>query len=314
MNAAPLGSVPANPRPEGGEAVFLYRDDICLRAARWPVPDGVPPKGTMLLLHGRTEFVEKYYEVITDLRTRGYAVFTFDWRGQGLSSRELDDPLRGYISDFQHYLEDMHFILQSDFTRDLAGPVYMLSHSMGGNIGLRYLHDYPGRVEKAVFCAPMLGIGPRSAQPALRTLTTGAVMLGRAKQEPFISKPGNPAEEPFSANTVTSSEPRFERTKDTIRAEPRLGLSGLSWQWMTSAFRSMDMNWRRDFLEGMKTPSLIIGAGDERIVDPTCAERFAALSPVTDVTIIEGGMHELLMEQDVYREQFFAAMDEFLAR
>jgi alpha-beta hydrolase superfamily lysophospholipase len=62
-----------------------------LRAARFEAAPDVPARGTCVLLNGQTEFIEKYFEVIDELRGRGFAVATMDWRGQGGSGRMTED-------------------------------------------------------------------------------------------------------------------------------------------------------------------------------------------------------------------------------
>ena len=62
-----------------------------LRAARFPAAPDVPARGVCVLLNGQTEFIEKYFEVIDELRGRGFAVATMDWRGQGGSTRMTED-------------------------------------------------------------------------------------------------------------------------------------------------------------------------------------------------------------------------------
>jgi len=52
-------------------------------------------KGTVCVFGGRGEFIEKYFETIGELRRRGFAVATMDWRGQGRSSRQLPDARKG---------------------------------------------------------------------------------------------------------------------------------------------------------------------------------------------------------------------------
>src|SRR5581483_5466696 len=81
-----LVSIPANPVPDGAIAgAIKTRDGVTLRFARWLPPPG--RKGTVCIFPGRTEFIEKYFEVVRDLRTRGFAVAILDWRGQGGSQR-----------------------------------------------------------------------------------------------------------------------------------------------------------------------------------------------------------------------------------
>ena len=47
---------------------------VRLRAANWPRGD----RGCVLLLHGRTEFIEKYLETAAALQARGFALWTLD--------------------------------------------------------------------------------------------------------------------------------------------------------------------------------------------------------------------------------------------
>src|SRR5579872_3252957 len=94
-----LVSIPANPVPEGAVTGILKTPDgVSLRFARWHPPRN--RKGTLCLLPGRTEFIDKYFEVVNDARERGFAVAMIDWRGQGLSDRLLRDPRKGHIRDF----------------------------------------------------------------------------------------------------------------------------------------------------------------------------------------------------------------------
>src|SRR5215207_6507235 len=94
-----LISIPANPAPEDVVTGMLKaRDGVSIRFARWPPPPG--RKGTVCLFQGRAEFIEKYFETVRDLRARGFAVATLDWRGQGLSERALRNRRKGYVRTF----------------------------------------------------------------------------------------------------------------------------------------------------------------------------------------------------------------------
>ena len=94
-----LTSIPANPVPDGAFVSTVSKPDGReLRFARFSPPPG--RKGTVCLFQGRSEFIEKYFEVVRDLQARGFAVATLDWRGQGLSERALSDPRKGYVWNF----------------------------------------------------------------------------------------------------------------------------------------------------------------------------------------------------------------------
>ena len=69
------------------EPVPIKAVGATLRAARFRGRPDVAAARVCVLLNGQTEFIEKYFEVIDELRGRGFAVATMDWRGQGGSSR-----------------------------------------------------------------------------------------------------------------------------------------------------------------------------------------------------------------------------------
>ena len=138
---------------------FLAAGATRLRVARFAA-DG---PGACLLLNGQTEFIEKYFEVIDELRARGFSVVTFDWRGQGGSNRLLPDRRKAHIDDFAEYDQDLDTVI-----REVVKPMMAegekpiaLAHSMGGNILLRRLHDVQGEFAAAILSAPMVGIKPR---------------------------------------------------------------------------------------------------------------------------------------------------------
>jgi lysophospholipase len=67
----------------------------------------------VVLSGGRTEPIEKYYETIRDFMDRGFVVLAHDWRGQGLSQRELPDRLKGHARGFKAYLDDYRRLLDA---------------------------------------------------------------------------------------------------------------------------------------------------------------------------------------------------------
>ncbi|MBY0422383.1 MAG: alpha/beta hydrolase, partial [Parvularculaceae bacterium] len=94
-----------NPLPDGGE-IFDFRgaDGARLRAALFHAPDA---RGGVVLMAGRSEFLEKYFEVVRELQARGLSVATMDWRGQGLSDRLLPEREKGHILDFGAFRADL---------------------------------------------------------------------------------------------------------------------------------------------------------------------------------------------------------------
>src|SRR5438094_174091 len=81
-----------------------------LRVASFPADGNI--ERACVLLNGQTEFIEKYFEVIDELRARRFHVVTMDWRGQGGSIRALSDPLKVHVSDFSEYDDDLASLLE----------------------------------------------------------------------------------------------------------------------------------------------------------------------------------------------------------
>ena len=169
-----LVSIPANPVPDDVVVGTLKTPDrVDLRFARWAPPAG--RKGTVCIFQGRAEFIEKYYEMARELRARGFAVATLDWRGQGHSSRAPLVGDAGHVETFADYQKDVAALLAAARAAELPEPFFLLAHSMGGAIGLRALIEgLP--VRAAAFSAPMWGI---EIAPHLRPLTYGLSALTR---------------------------------------------------------------------------------------------------------------------------------------
>ena len=108
---------------------------MSIRYARWEPPSG--RKGTVCIFQGRTEFIEKYFELVRDLRARGFAVATIDWRGQGLSQRRLRDSCKGHVRSFAEYDIDLETFVQEIVLPDCPPPFFALGHSMGAAVLMR---------------------------------------------------------------------------------------------------------------------------------------------------------------------------------
>ena len=98
-----LVALAKNPIPGGAAPGLLdVGGGVKLRYVCWSATRG-PRRGTVCLFGGRGEFIEKYFEVVADLRRRGFAVATMDWRGQGGSTRLCSNPRKGHVRSFADY-------------------------------------------------------------------------------------------------------------------------------------------------------------------------------------------------------------------
>jgi lysophospholipase len=306
-----LVSIPSNPVPDGAvTGVIKTPDGAALRFARWLPPAG--RKGTLCLLHGRAEFIEKYFEVVRDAQERGFAVASLDWRGQGLSQRFLGDERKGHVRDFSQYDLDLDTFIKEIVLPDCPPPLFALAHSMGAAIVLRAAHRGRRFFERAVLTAPMVnlvgGAGSRPAQFAARTLR----FLGMGRS--YLPSGGATAAQskPFIGNILTSDPVRYERTAAIVAAEPTLALGSPTVGWVDAAYRAMRQFAEPNFAERLRLPILIVAAGQDQLVSTPGIGQFATRLPVGSHLVIAGARHELLMEADRYRSQFWAAFDAFV--
>ncbi|MEI9996856.1 MAG: alpha/beta hydrolase [Rhizomicrobium sp.] len=286
-----------------------------LRTAVFAPAAGGPDRGVCVLLHGQTEFIEKYGEVIGELRARGFCVATFDWRGQGASSRALADGRKAHIRDFAEYDEDLAaFLEQIVKPLGAAKPPLALAHSMGAHILLRTLHDRPTSFSAAVLSAPMMAISTRG-QPAWIAKLATAVMnaLGRSEDWVLGMEGRDPLKLRFEDNLVTSDRRRWAQAQALLAKNPDIRLAGPTWGWLKAAAESMALEMSSGYAEAIETPVLVCGAGKDRICLTPAARDFAHRLQRGTYVEFEDAEHEILMENDSIRARFWTAFDAFVA-
>jgi len=308
-----MNSINATHPPENiSFACLTTADGVQLRYGVWS-SESCRCRGTLLLLAGRSEYLEKYREVIHELNTRGFDVISFDWRGQGLSQRLLAHPTKDYVGSFDHYLYDLEAVLGEALPR-CRGPLVLLAHSMGGHMALRFLHKRPELFAKAILCAPMIDINTLPMPNYLaRLFSRWLRSLGFARA--MIAGAGyfNPYGRSFENNQLTTDTGRFERIRQTLADNPALVASHVTNGWLAAAFDSIDILRRPGFNSGIHPPLLIVTAGQDQIVRNQAIFDFAADLPCCKMVSIQGARHEILQEQDALRSQFWEAFDEFAA-
>jgi lysophospholipase len=308
---AALAAALAAALPPDHEA-FFERAGGRLRYAVWNPPG--PPRGSIVLVHGRAEFIEKYaMEVVGELLAKGFAVYALDIRGQGLSSRMLPDHDKGHIDDFSTYVADLKFFLATIVAPQAPRPLVLLSHSTGGNIALRFLGDEGSRdFAAAAFCSPMTGL--HNAGIAKLVLAVTGVVSSLDTSYAPTTGPYDAAKHPFEGNDVTHDKYRYDFTRQWFEADPRLKLGGPTIGWVRQAYRSLDVLNAPGYLERIALPLLIVSAAEDSIVDIATHNQVVARIPGAEHAAVEGARHEILMETDARRAQFWAAFDRLAGR
>lgn len=306
-----LVSIPANPVPDDAvSGAITTPDGVSLRYARWAPPPG--RKGTVCIFQGRAEYIEKYYETVRDLRARGFAVATLDWRGQGLSERALPDRRKGHIRDFRQYGVDLDTFMEQIVLPDCPPPIYALAHSMGGAITLRACHNGRRWFDRVVLSAPMIGLPKTSLTRLAKPLLWMMRMTGRGSAYVPTGDTLASGRDEFIGNVLTSDPIRFARMVAMVEAEPKLALGGPTISWASAAFRAMQEFVSPRYAGSIRQPILMVAAGYDQVVSTQAIEAFASNLLAGTHLILPGSRHEILQEQDQYRRQFWAAFDAFV--
>jgi len=309
--ALQLYPTPDNPVPgESAVMTVTTSDGLALRAARW-VPPG-PLRGTVCILQGRAEFIEKYFETVGDLLLRGFAVATFDWRGQGLSARRLGNPRKGHVRSFDEFRRDLDAVRDQLLISYMPEPHFALCHSMGGAIALNAAAEEWLPFRRLVTTAPMIGLAVTKRPKAAARLAFFLNALGFGRS--FIPGGGETsiARKPFKGNPLTGDPVRYARNADAATAVGAGAIGDPTIAWMNAAFRLMDKFQDPRFGLKVRLPTLIVAAGADAVCATSATERLAARLKAGHAIVIPGARHEILMERDAIREQFWAAFDAFI--
>ncbi|MEM8771920.1 MAG: alpha/beta hydrolase [Pseudomonadota bacterium] len=295
--------IPENPLPPGAEAfTFTASDSAQLRAAYFPTENAV---GTVLLVTGWSEFIEKYFEVVGDLQARRLNVAMMDWRGQGLS----DDPKR-WPYYFDRLTDDLRQFRDGPVAEKFgAAPVYLMTHSMGGLPGLLLMSTGYDGFERAILCAPMTRLFKAAMNSVVGIAASVASLSGLGNTK--VAR-GDDDSRSFDGNMFTSDPARHARFKALQDAEPAAARTAPTYGWLRDATRASNLLHKDDRLQPLRTPVKIISAGLEQRIDADDHKTIAARSALIDHAVIPGALHEIMMERDEIRALYWRAADAFL--
>jgi lysophospholipase len=289
--------------------------------SQWPAPDGWPlrafdfpadrpaPRGSLLFLGGRGDFIEKYLEAHRHWHDAGWALSGFDWRGQGGSGRLLADTQVGHALDFTPMVDDLAAYVAAWRARG-PGPHVVIAHSMGGHLLFRLLARGVA-LDAAVAVAPMLGLETPLPPPLVNLVVRGANRFGWGERRAWREGERPRATGDVRQRNLTASVERYSDEGWWKAAKPELALGPPSWSWLAAALDSMAVLNRRGVLEAIRTPLLLLAARHDRLVRTRAIERAAARLPDARLAVFDGA-HELLREADPIRDAALALIDSFL--
>jgi len=269
-------------------------------------------KGIFLLLHGRSEFIEKYKWVAKQLQKKGFQVISPDWRGQGLSSRELDNRHKGHINRFDNYVDDLEALYLRTIEPQRL-PVYILAHSMGGHIALRFMSRHPLKISKAVLASPMIDITlPAMIKPVSKLLSKTLSKTQFAKKYTIGSRDYSVRKVKFKGNNLCHDPEKYQILHNEIANNPDLAIGGVTWGWLNAAFESIKVLKQDDIIKRILTPILMISAQKDSIVSSKAQERLSSKLPNCSFLSIKGAFHELFFEEVGINNKLWEAFNRFI--
>lgn len=301
---------------QGQIGYLTMADGTRLRTASWPSRED--SRGIIVLVNGHQEYMEKYGEFISDFLERGFAFYSLDNRGQGLSDRLIPSRLKSHVEDFDLFSNDLNeFIARTVMTDPRARelPVCLMGHSMGGHICLRYLHDFPGIVDRSIVMAPMVKfyLGPSFTSIVINPLIRIACLMGFGKTTAFGQGSTNSRGYHFiRRKLLTHDRQRYDVEGGIIEADPDLYVGGATFGWLNKALESIEKIRRPGYLDEISTPVLAVLAGEDKVVESGASRTLLSGHENIRVVTIKGARHEIYRETDQYRNQLWQEIDDFL--
>jgi lysophospholipase len=288
---------------------FLNAEGMKLRFG-WADPLG-PIRATIVTLPGFSGFAEQWFELFRDLLARGFAVRHLDWRGQGGSQRYLKNPHKMHSAGYDKDVADLQRFINRAMRRDSTRPMFLLAHSMGAHLALRYLHDHPGRFAGALFTSPMLQLRRLgySSQSVVRLML--ALGLGERYvpgHRDWVFRP----EYSVEMSNLSHDPVRYRIGQLYYFNKPELRIGGATWRWLYETLHSARLINDDRYLRSIATPIAIAMAGKDEHVDNAATTRAARLLPNAKLLPFPDAWHDLWMEQDSVRNALLAQFETFL--
>jgi len=267
---------------------FVASDGDNVVIQDWPLEAGVRLRGVVILVHGLGEHAGRYDHVARQLNAWGFAVRGYDQCGHGESG-----GAPGSLPTDTRLLDDLADIVDSTRARmDKGTPLIVLGHSMGGLVAGRFVSLGMRKVDALVMSSPALNPGLSAFQKLLVAVLPKLfpnLRVGNGLNASYISH--DPA--------VVAAYQSDRSVHDRISARLARFIATAG-----PATVALAPQW--------KVPTLLMYAGEDKLVQPQGSRDFAAAAPTGVVTThcFEGLYHEIFNELDA--APVFAALRQWL--
>ena len=257
---------------------LIGQRSVKLVYAAW-LPDAAP-RAVAVVVHGIFEHMGRYAHVVEALSAGGYAVYAVDHRGHGQSA-----GVRGHVERFDFLVEDLHLLVRKAHEDHPGLPVFMIGHSMGGLIAIRYALAYGHEIEGLVVSGPALQIGDDVSPLLKRVSGVLSAVVPRLPILPLSTGPESVLSRDPEVEARIAADPLHYRGK--IRA--RLG-----YEMMRA---SVDARAR---MGNLTLPLLIMHGAEDKLTNPqgSIALHEQARSADKTLKLWPGLRHEIFNEPE----------------
>lgn len=266
-------------------------------------------KASVIILHGLTEFIRKYRELIAFLLDMGLNVFIYEQRGHGKSGRESSDDTVVHVSSFDAYVKDLEFVIDNLVEKNCTLPIYLFSHSMGGSVAGLYMQKHPEKIAKSAFCAPMLCPKMRNIPRFFMRFVLRLDAKRKGIDAPFL------ASRDFDANATLNHSSDISRARFKMNMETRISDKCYQGSKITNGWLIDASLVQRRLLshktKQIKTDCLIFIAEKDDVVKTRPQLRFAKRLKSSKTLIMPEAKHNLLNGSEYTMSDVYSAIEEF---
>ena len=267
-------------------------------------------KAVILFLTGRAEYFLKYLPFFGRMNELGFTVFSLDHRGQGASGRILDESEKGYVENFDFYVDDAEDLLKNTVLKYAKKKdVFLVSHSMGGTVSLLLAARCPDIFKKIVFTSPMWGLIYTMPETLVKIIVKGACCLGFSRFY-AIGKSAKDYLRPFEKTHHTHSFEKYIAQQSFVTQNRSFALGGPTFKWVAESMKAMKK--LPEAAKKVKVPVLLVQAENDMVVNNNAQNIVAANFANCRKTLIEKGFHELLNEEKEFYEKTVSVISDFL--
>jgi len=250
-------------------------------------------RGNIVIVHGFTEFIKKYYEMAWYFLNMGFNVFCFDLRGHGLSGRYVEDPQIVHIEDFEQYALDLDSFIEGIVVPNGEGKEIMLyGHSMGAAVAMMYIFAEKREIRRCALSSPM--ILPKTHGIPASLVRTLVKREGEKNgwMQPFKFA-GKFSENPDFSLSNDLSRARFDYQLDLRIGEPKYQTSTATNRWIYESVCVEKQLHQLAAARKSRCKMLIIGAENDTTVHTSAQRRIAKHIPKAKYVCFGNAKHTI---------------------